>query len=192
MDPINIIILLNIIATFAANLSGAKKGLKSSFTAVREKPKTYLQLFPTSLATASLVLLILAVFQIGTFTYNESMIPFRSIALAIYLIFSWIQIWAYKSLGENYAQDIIILKNHSLIQNGPYKIIRHPHYASQIIIDVSAAAATLSFLILPVAIIEIPFLILRARLEEKLLLKYFHDDYNSYKQKKGFMIPFVG
>jgi len=46
MDPINIIILLNIIATFGANVTGAKRGLKSTVSEIKEKPKTFLQKFP--------------------------------------------------------------------------------------------------------------------------------------------------
>ena len=43
MDPINIIVALNILATFGVNVSSAKKGFRSSITAYKEKPKTYLQ-----------------------------------------------------------------------------------------------------------------------------------------------------
>jgi hypothetical protein len=46
MDPINIIAGLNIIIAFGANLSGAKKGLRASVIGTKEKPKTYLSLFP--------------------------------------------------------------------------------------------------------------------------------------------------
>lgn len=65
MDPINIIILLNIIATFGANVTGAKRGLKSKVSEIKEKPKTNLQKFPPVISMLSLVALIIAVFQIG-------------------------------------------------------------------------------------------------------------------------------
>src|SRR3989339_468088 len=105
MDPINIIIGLNVIASFGANLTGAKKGLKSTVTPVKERPKSYLQKLPLVLATLSLVALILAVFQIGTLNYAENahLNFFRFAGLFAYLCFSWTQIWAYKSLGENYS-----------------------------------------------------------------------------------------
>ena len=37
MDPVNIIILLNVIATFGANVTGAKRGLKSTVAEIKEK-----------------------------------------------------------------------------------------------------------------------------------------------------------
>jgi protein-S-isoprenylcysteine O-methyltransferase Ste14 len=50
----------------------------------------------------------------------------------------------------------------------------------------------MSYLLLPIAIIEIPFLILRALLEEKLLEKNFKERFADYKKKTGFLIPFIG
>jgi protein-S-isoprenylcysteine O-methyltransferase Ste14 len=192
MDPINIIAGLNIIAAFGANLSGAKKGLRSSIIGTKVKPKTYLQSIPLTLSALTLVALVLAVFQIGTFKYGNSFQQLRLIGLTVYILFSWIQIWAYKSMGENYAQEILIFKDHRLIEKGPFGIVRHPQYISQILLDLGAGIATLSYILIPLALIELPLLILRAALEEKLLAKNFKDTFDSYKKKTGFMIPFVG
>ena len=191
MDPINIIAGLNVIIAFGANLSGAKKGLRASVIGTKEKPKTYLQSIPLTLSAFTLIALILAVFQIGTFEYKNSLHQLRLIGLAVYLIFSWFQIWAYKSMGDNYAQEILIFKDHRLIEKGPFGIIRHPQYISQIMLDLGAGIATLSYILIPLALIEIPLLIMRALLEEKLLAKNFKDKFDSYKKKTGFMIPFL-
>jgi len=194
MDPINIIVLLNIIATFGANLTGAKKGLKSTVTPVKERPKTYLQKVPLIIATMTLVALILGVFQVGTLEYekNPQMNNIRLIGLVVYLCFSWIQIWAYKSLGQSYSQEIVVFKDHKLAEKGPFRFIRHPQYLSQMLVDLGGAAATLSYILLPLAVIQIPILIFRATFEEKLLSKHFKEEFETYKQKRGFIIPFTG
>lgn len=192
MDPINIIIGLNIIATFGANVSGAKKGFKSKIGDVKEKSNTYLQSLPVILSTLALIGLIFAVFQVGTLEYKDEYNTVRFIGLFIYIMFSWVQIWALKSLGENYSQDILIKKNHQLVTKGPFKYIRHPQYFSQILIDLGGAAATLSFIVAPIAIIQIPFIFMRASLEDKLLLKHFHKEFPSYKKKTGLIFPFIG
>lgn len=192
MDPINIIAGLNVVAAFFANSSGAKKGLRSSVIGTKEKPKTYLQSVPLTLSAITLIALIVALFQIGTVEYKNSFQLLRFIGLAVYIVFSWVQIWAYKTMGDNYAQEILIFKNHRLIETGPFKVIRHPQYVSQILLDLGAGIATLSYVLIPLAIIEIPLLILRASLEEKLLAKNFKDTFDSYKKKTGFMIPFLG
>jgi protein-S-isoprenylcysteine O-methyltransferase Ste14 len=192
MDPVNIIILLNIIATFSANVTGAKRGLKSTVAEIREKPKTFLQKFPPVVSMLTLVALILAVFQIGTLDYLEEYSIIRYIGLVVYIVFSWVQVWSFKILGDNYSQDIMIKKNHDLVTNGPFKIIRHPQYICQILLDLGATAATLSYIVGFLALIEIPIYIMRARLEDKLLAKYFAERFSGYKKKSGFMIPFIG
>ncbi|MFZ2323534.1 MAG: isoprenylcysteine carboxylmethyltransferase family protein [Ignavibacteriaceae bacterium] len=192
MDPINIIISLNIIATFGANFSGAKKGVKDKVGVFKDKPKTYLQTLPLVFSTLTLVVLIISVFQVGTLEYKNENQTIRIIGLLFYLIFSWIQIWAFKTLGENYSQDIAIKKNHQLVTKGPFGIIRHPQYLSQMLLDLGAAVATLSFILAPLAIIQIPFLFMRASFEDKLLEKHFGDNFRAYKKKAGQLFPFIG
>lgn len=192
MDPVNIIILLNVIATFGANVTGAKRGLKSTVSEVREKPKTFLQKYPPVVSMLSLVALIQAVFQIGTLEYLEQFNTIRYVGLVVYLVFSWIQVWSFKTLGDNYSQDIMVKKNHELVTKGPFKLIRHPQYLCQILLDIGATAATLSYIVGGFALIEIPIYIMRASMEDKLLSKHFAEKFSEYKKKSGFMIPFIG
>jgi protein-S-isoprenylcysteine O-methyltransferase Ste14 len=192
MDPINIIIGFNIIATFGANVGAAKKGIKDKVGVFTEKPKTYLQTLPLTLSTIALIALIISLFQVGTLEYKIEFQAIRIVGLVFYLTFSWVQIWATKVLGDNYSQEIAIKKEHQLITKCPFKFIRHPQYLSQILMDLGATIATLSFIIAPLAIIEIPFLIMRASLEDKLLEKHFGENFKSYKKKSGMLIPFIG
>lgn len=192
MDPVNIIVGLNIIATFGANISGAKEGFRSKLSSVKEKPVTYLQRLPVLISTFTLIGLIFAIFQIGTLEYKIEYDLIRYIGLAMYLIFSWIQIWALKALGDNYSQDILIKNDHELVVKGPFRFIRHPQYLSQILLDLGGAAATLSYIVAPLALIQIPFILLRAAAEDKLLAKHFGDKFSGYKRKSGFFIPFIG
>lgn len=192
MDPINIIIGLNIIATFGANIGGAKKGIKDKVGVFKDKPKTYLQTLPLVFSTLTLILLIISIFQIGTLEYKTEYQTIRILGLVFYLAFSWVQIWAYKTLGENYSQDIAIKKDHQLVTKGPFKVIRHPQYLSQILLDIGAATATLSFILAPLALVQIPFLFMRANLEDKLLEKHFSENFKNYKKKTGQIFPFIG
>ncbi|MFZ1518492.1 MAG: isoprenylcysteine carboxylmethyltransferase family protein [Ignavibacteriaceae bacterium] len=192
MDPINIIIGLNLIATFGANIGAAKTGIKDKVGVFKDKPKTYLQTLPLILSTVTLVILIISLFRIGTLEYKDDYQLLRIVGLVFYLIFSWIQIWATKVLGDNYSQDIAIKKDHKLITSGPFKIIRHPQYLSQFLLDLGAAAATLSFILAPIALIQIPFLFMRASLEDKILEKHFGENFRNYKKQSGMIFPFIG
>ena len=192
MDPINIIIGLNIIATFGANVGAAKKGIKDKVGVFKDKPKTYLQTLPLVLSTIALVVLIVSLFQIGTLEYKTDYQTIRVIGLAFYIVFSWVQIWSTKTLGDNFSQDIAIKKEHHLVTNGPFKFIRHPQYLSQFLMDLGGAAATLSFILAPLALIQIPFLFMRASMEDKLLEKHFGESFREYKKKSGMFFPYIG
>jgi len=141
------------------------------------------------ISTLTLIVLIISLFQIGTLEYTDEYNILRIVALVAYIMFSWLQIWAYKSLGENYSQEILIFRTHKIVNKGLYRVIRHPQYLSQIIIDFAAAFATLSYILLPLAIIQLPILILRASFEEKLLEKHLKQDFIDYKSKTSFIFP---
>jgi len=179
----------------SANYSGARKGLKTSITKVIDRPVSHLQKIPPNVAALVLVLTIVGIFKIGTLSaeLENRFITYRVIGLAMFVVFSWVQVFAYKSLGKSYSQDVVILKEHELHTNGIYRIIRHPQYLSQLLSDLGAGIALMSYLILPIVVLlEIPFFVMRAALEEKILQKHFKDSFLSYKKKSGFMIPFIG
>ncbi len=195
MDPINIIVAINLFVSMSANLSGAKKGIKSKLSNIITKPKTYLQKVPPNIAALVLVLTIFAIFNLGVFseTTKQEFGFVRIIGLVIFIIFSWLQIGAYKSLGKYYSQDILVFKGHELKINGYYKVIRHPQYLFQLLSDLGVGFALMGYLIIPIVLfVEIPLFILRAKTEENLLLKHFGEEYQNYKKKSGFFIPFVG
>ncbi len=194
-NAINILVALNLLVSMSANYSGAKKGLKTSITKVVERPATFLQKVPPNIAALVLILTIVSIFKIGSLT-DSFEVQFENIRIAgliMFLIFSWLQVWAYKSLGKDYAQDIVILKEHQLHTTGIYKFIRHPQYISQILSDLGAGLALLSFTVVPIVILfELPLFIMRALAEDKLLQKHFGEKFSTYKKQSGFIIPFIG
>lgn len=195
MDPISLLTGINLFVSMSANFSAAKKGLKTSLTKVKERPKTFLQKIPPNISALILITIILGVFKIGTLDFENSdgFLIVRVLGLALFIIFSWTQVWSFKHLGKNYSQEIIIQKEQKLITTGPYKLIRHPQYLSQILSDLGAGLALGGYIIIPlVLLVELPLFILRAKKEEELHKKYFTEEFTDYKKKSGFIIPFIG
>ncbi|MEW5843461.1 MAG: isoprenylcysteine carboxylmethyltransferase family protein [Bacteroidota bacterium] len=195
MDPINLLLAINLFVSMSANYSGAKKGLKTSVTKVIDRPVSYLQKVPPNVAAVVLILTIVSIFKVGTLpaSYEAQYSALRIIGLIAFVFFSWVQVLSYKSLVKFYAQDVVVMKEHELVEKGLYRFIRHPQYLSQLLSDLGAGVALLSYIVTPVVIfIEIPLFVLRARLEEKILLKHFGDQFVSYKKRSGFMLPFIG
>jgi len=195
MEIINILVGMALIVSMGANLQGAKKGLKTTLTRVVEKPNTYLQTVPTTISAIVFLLIVVGIFYVGSF--NEKILAYflylRIAGLVVFIFFSWLQVFSYKSLKENYSQDIVIQKNHSLVTSGIYRFIRHPQYLSQILSDLGAGIALLNFIVIPaVLLVELPLFFLRAKKEDALLQKYFDEEFTLYKKRSGFFIPFIG
>ncbi len=195
MNPINILVAVNLFVSISANISGAKKAMKSKMTKVIKKPKTFLQKTPPNIAALVLVLTIAAIFNLGTFPdeIKQQYNIWRIVGLVLFVVFSWIQVVAYKSLGNFYSQDIVIFKNHELKTDGYYSIIRHPQYISQLLSDLGVGIALMGYLIIPIVLfVEFPLFIMRAKLEDDLLKKHFKEEFESYRKSSGFIIPFIG
>lgn len=192
MNPIHIIVGINILSLFGANLDGARRGLKSAVAEVKEKPKSWLQKYPPALAALILFAQILGVFGIGNFTLPTGYENLQYAGLIVYLLFSWFQIYALRSLGRFYSQDMVILKKHELITTGAYRFIRHPHYLGQLLADIGCGLALMNLPTLILLIPETVMLLMRASKEEEMMKKHFAGQFDEYQKKSGFMIPFIG
>lgn len=92
-------------------------------------------------------------------------------------------------LGRNWANHIKIYEEHTLIQVGIYKIVRHPLYASIMLMFYGASLVYRNvFSALAVSIVFIPFMYYRARQEEALLVRRF-PEYEVYKRRTGMFFP---
>lgn len=97
---------------------------------------------------------------------------------------------AHADLGLNWSPTLEIREKHELITGGIYAHIRHPMYASQWLWVLAQPlllqnwiAGFLNLLVF------IPFYFLRVREEERLMLEQFGDQYRSYMQRVGAVLP---
>lgn len=187
---INLIITINIILNFSANIPLAGKAFKKKLQPVLTKADSYLQSLPKTVSTIIFLSIILGLFGIGKIKIENSTINIlRIISASFYIIFSWIQIYSVKQLGDFYSPDIIIYKQHRLIDKGFYKSIRHPIYLSQILQDLFAGIALMNLLVVFITVfIELPLYIRRTNLEEKFLERNLNE-YSEYKRKTGKWFP---
>jgi protein-S-isoprenylcysteine O-methyltransferase Ste14 len=195
MDAINILVAVNFVYSMFMNLSGAKKGFKKKISGVVERPKTYLQKIPPNISAIIILATGLSIFNIGTLSFENmnELIYYRTAGLIIYVVFSFLQVKSFKSLGDSYSQDIAFLKGQKLYTKGLYRFIRHPQYVSQILSDLGAGIALLSYTVIPLVLfLEFPLFMLRAMREDKLLEKHFGDEFVKYKKRSGFFFPFIG
>ncbi len=95
-------------------------------------------------------------------------------------------------LGRESSIVIGIEKDHNLVTKGPYHIIRHPIYTGSSFLFLGY---TLSFSSMICSMIILLILLLwlnkRIKLEEKLLIETFGDDYLNYMKRTKRLIPFI-
>lgn len=112
--------------------------------------------------------------------------------LVIVLIGAGVSIFARKELGTNWAHafEYQVKQKQELVTSGIYKYIRHPIYIGLILGFIGGELVVKSYLVF-VAVIIIAGAYYQAQLEEKLLIKYFGEDYKNYMKRSKMFIPYL-
>ena len=100
-------------------------------------------------------------------------------------------IWARLILGSNWSGAVTIKHDHTLIQSGPYRIVRHPIYTG-LLIALLGSALQYSYLrsLLGVLLIGFGFW-LKSLFEEQFMAQRFGNEYLIYRQQVCALIPFI-
>ncbi|MCL2880597.1 MAG: isoprenylcysteine carboxylmethyltransferase family protein [Treponema sp.] len=103
-----------------------------------------------------------------------------------------IRYFAFSTLGRFFTRTLRKTDEHVLVESGIYGYIRHPGYASDILIffGTSFGMGNLIAMIL-IPVMFIPAYIYRIHTEEKMLVEIFGEKYVSYQKRTGRLLPFV-
>ncbi len=107
------------------------------------------------------------------------------VANVIIIISIVLSIYALGSLGKSFS---IIPQARKLIETGPYRVVRHPLYVSELIGVFGLALAGLTILKIAMFLLLVVLQIYRAFQEEKLLANVF-PEYKEYGSKTARFIP---
>jgi protein-S-isoprenylcysteine O-methyltransferase Ste14 len=99
-------------------------------------------------------------------------------------------VWARWYLGSNWSGDVTVKQNHSLVRDGPYRLVRHPIYTGILVGAVGSALAIGEWRgIVAVALCLLSFLV-KSRIEETRMRETF-PEYATYQRETKSIIPFV-
>jgi len=79
-----------------------------------------------------------------------------------------------------------------LVDNGIYRIIRHPQYLGFMFLSFGMALYFQLYLTIALSLLTIVMLILGIKEEEKLLIDQFGEEYENYKKRVPSLNVFVG
>lgn len=82
-------------------------------------------------------------------------------------------------------------ENSRLVSNGPYRLIRNPMYTGLILFFGPVAFYRVNILNISVFLLLIVILLLKIRLEERILENHFGEVYLDYKQKTKRLVPYI-
>lgn len=151
----------------------------------------------TLLAGAFLGLALLPIIYIFTplFSFADYALPLwaQIIGLVLIPITLWLFYRSHKDLGQNWSPSLEIRDEHTLINEGVYKKIRHPMYTSIWLWGI------LQFCLLPNYVAGFSGIIsfgilyfLRVDKEEQMLVKEFGESYKDYMKQTGRLFPKFG
>ncbi|KAJ3187126.1 hypothetical protein HDU85_007164 [Gaertneriomyces sp. JEL0708] len=109
----------------------------------------------------------------------------RLIAFYTCLMGAALRYWAYQTLQAFFTFRISIQKDHRLITNGPYKMLRHPSYTGLLMI----VPSYITFHALPagihiVTLISVILVVIRIKQEERMLEEAFGDEWTQYAKTR--------
>lgn len=91
-----------------------------------------------------------------------------------------LRFWAAKVLGEFYTRTLRIIKGHQIIEQGPYRVIRHPGYLGTFIMDIGAGLAVTNWIVLLIiALTGVVSRAYRIHAEEEMLATTFGEQYKA-------------
>ncbi len=112
------------------------------------------------------------------------------IGIGVMLLGLILRHWAIISLGRFFRTTIELEKGQKVIDNGPYRYIRHPSYAGIILFFIGYGIVSRDWLSLGVAVcLPAASLIYRIQIEEKALAEGMGPDYVAYQKKTKKLLP---
>ena len=100
--------------------------------------------------------------------------------------------WSTRVLGRFYTRTLQIDAGHRIVQQGPYKLVRHPGYSGSLLVWIGASLATANWITFAiVTLVCVIAYIYRMRSEEAMLVASFGQEYEEYIRRTKRLIPYV-
>lgn len=145
---------------------------------------------PLIVAVVAVLILLARAGQItGDASIARPILRVLGVALSLYAIV--MLPWAVRTLGRFGVPGAAILRDHSLLTSGPFRLVRHPGYSAVLALWLGSALGTLNWLLLALWPLLVALLFMVTREEEALLRDRFGTTYEVYAAKTGRLVPKV-
>ena len=102
-----------------------------------------------------------------------------------------VAIWARHVLGRNWSGKVVVQQEHHVVDEGPYRMIRHPIY-SGLLLAMLGVSLILGYIFSFAYLVFCAFgLVRKSKQEEELLISQFPGEYEQYRKRTRALIPYV-
>jgi protein-S-isoprenylcysteine O-methyltransferase Ste14 len=115
----------------------------------------------------------------------------RVVGLLVLAAGPTLQVWSELTLGRFYIGKIGVLEDHELVRSGPFRVIRHPAYAGELLTDAGTGLVFGVWIGIPVALLVLLLLAHRITEEERVLEEAFGDAYRDMRATTWKVIPLI-
>ena len=103
------------------------------------------------------------------------------------LILRW---WAIVTLGRFFTVDVVVEKDHELVERGPFRWVRHPSYTGVLLAFVGWALTLWNWAAMAVVLVPIfVAFVRRMNVEEEALSRALGERYDTYMRRTKRLIP---
>jgi protein-S-isoprenylcysteine O-methyltransferase len=128
---------------------------------------------------------------VGLFEFPPSdLIPVLAVAFfSAGLALRW---WAIVTLGRFFTVDVVVEKDHEVVERGPFCWVRHPSYTGVLLAFVGWAITLWNWVAMAVVLVPIFFaFVRRMNVDEQALRGALGERYEQYMKRTKRLVPFI-
>jgi protein-S-isoprenylcysteine O-methyltransferase Ste14 len=112
------------------------------------------------------------------------------IGVAIFALAVWLLWRSHADLARNWSPRLELLESHSLVTDGVFRHIRHPMYAAHLLWGIAQVFLLQNWIAgFSMLVTWLPGYFYRTRVEERMMIDHFGDEYRSYMERTGRVFP---
>jgi protein-S-isoprenylcysteine O-methyltransferase len=114
------------------------------------------------------------------------------VGIGVGLVGFVLRVWAMRVLGRFYTRRLVTTADQHVVQEGPYRLVRHPGYLGSLLVWTGASASSENLLSIgAVAVLLAVAYAYRIHMEERMLIEALGQPYEDYRRRSWRLLPFV-
>jgi protein-S-isoprenylcysteine O-methyltransferase Ste14 len=102
------------------------------------------------------------------------------------------RLWAMATLGRLFTYQVSIQPGHTIVESGPYRVLRHPSYTGALVALLGVAICLDNWLsVLALVVVPLLGILVRIRVEEARLTAALGNEYRDYAARTRRLLPGV-